>query len=70
MELDARSSGGHPTLYMTLEAPLDETSGDEANKDDIAVIMIRALAHMRNERVPINSASPGECCHWSSRPAA
>jgi len=45
-ELNARSSGDEPTLWFALEADLDETSGQEANKDDVAIIIVRALAHM------------------------
>lgn len=42
-ELEDRASGDAPSVWMRLTAPLDETSGSEANKDDLGVLITRAL---------------------------
>lgn len=43
-ELEDRVAGDKPAVWLSVSAPLDETSGAEANKDDIGVIITRALA--------------------------
>jgi hypothetical protein len=42
-EFDGRASGDAPAVWLTLTAQLDETSGSEANKDDLGVLITRAL---------------------------
>ena len=43
-ELTDRVSGDQPAVWLTLETMLDETSGAEANKDDLAIIILRVVA--------------------------
>ena len=44
-ELEGRVvDGDAPALWLSITAPLDETSGAEANKDDLGVLIVRALA--------------------------
>jgi hypothetical protein len=42
-EFDGRASGDAPAVWLSFTAPLDETSGSEANKDDLGVLVTRAL---------------------------
>jgi hypothetical protein len=43
-EFDERTAGDSPSVWISVTATLDETSGNEANNDDLGVLITRALA--------------------------